>query len=133
MSVPSWNESLPTDAQKGASWWFATTFVERLSVNMRRLRLGGIDPILVADKAWQETLMLFDNFCNRNPGVSQEASKKGFQLVLCHHTYGPALVQLMQWRKDKSEFEDAGFLITGVCAGPCPFQGENKTVYVCIT
>lgn len=107
MSVPSWNESLPADAQKGASWWFATTFVERLSANMRRLRLGGIDPILVADKAWQEALLACDKFCRNNPETLHDLmAEDGLQLVINHHAYGPALAQLVEWRKAKSNKED---------------------------
>lgn len=109
--VACWNPSLPADAQQGLSWWFATTFVERIAANMRRLRLGGTDPILVADKAWQESWELCEKSHDFSRVPISAVIDKGLQLVFRYHAYGPALAQLLEWRRTRPIEQDEEVIV----------------------
>lgn len=98
------------ETSEGMAWYFAGTLVGRIGFHMRRLRLGGNDPLMVFWKAWNETWDLYGKSYDVSKASVAVAMDQGLQLVIDYHAYGPAIAWLREHLRAKC-MEKAGEMV----------------------
>lgn len=104
--ITLWALSFATLRQCGPKQ-FAEILARHLETNMRRLRLGGLDPFSVYDKAWRDAVKAYvPQYSGSRRRDLQRTLDTGLGMIIKHHAYGPAIALLLKLRSAKSALDD---------------------------